>query len=142
MNKFKDIQIDYENFKDYMINIVNETIESNEFEKVQYFLHCSKTGKSGLYYIINATWGDYKEENNLSSKLNELPENITNELIRAIIPMIIPGIDTVISDYLIANKLFDERQHVENVTISTDGDIDSNILIEGKIIPKNQQQKV
>lgn len=142
MNKFKDIQIDYENFKTHMINEVNEIIESNDFEKIQNFLRYSKTGRSGLYYVINESWEAYKRNNNLSFKKYELTEDIINELIRAIIPMIIPGIDTLITDYLLANKLFNTKQYVENVTISTDTDTNSNVLIEGKIIPKNQQQKV
>lgn len=144
MNKFKDIQIDYENFKTHMINEVNEIIESNDFEKIQNFLRYSKTGRSGLYYVINESWEAYKRNNNLSFKKYELAEDIIHELIRAIIPMIIPGIDTVITDYLIANKLFDTKQHIENVTVKTkykDNNI-SNVCIEGKIIPKNNNTNI
>lgn len=82
-------------FKEYIISIVEEMIEDNKYNTI-----CNSllSHADMLNLFIDDCWYQFKEDNNINID-NQLSENTTNEIIREIIPMVIPGILSIMQAY-------------------------------------------
>lgn len=92
MNKFKNINT---NFKKYIISRVQDYIDNNNYQEIKN-IFLSHTDILSLY--IADEWEIFAEDNNINLNY-ELLENTENEIICEIIPIIIPGILSIIRDY-------------------------------------------
>lgn len=92
MNKFKNINT---NFKKYIISRVQDYIDNNNYQEIKN-IFLSHTDILSLY--IADEWEIFAEDNNINLNY-ELLESTENEIICEIIPIIIPGILSIIRDY-------------------------------------------